>query len=75
MSKQLQKLHKRKVARAKMNKKVSEPDVRTPEQIKAARDASRPAGGHGAAMNLGGSAPTSRGNRPSSAGAGAKTDA
>jgi hypothetical protein len=45
MDKRLQKRHKRQVARAKENVKVSEPDVRTPEELKAARDASRPAGG------------------------------
>ena len=38
----LLKKHKRKVARAKGRNKVSEPDVRTPEQLKKARDASRP---------------------------------
>jgi hypothetical protein len=41
MNKRLDKLHKRKVARARERVKVSEPDVRTPEQIKAAREASR----------------------------------
>jgi hypothetical protein len=44
LTKILEKRHKRKVARAKARVKVSEPDVRTPEQIKAAREASRPAG-------------------------------
>ena len=42
MSKRLAKLHKRKVARARAQVRVSEPDVRTPEQIAAAREASRP---------------------------------
>ena len=42
MDKRLAKRHKRQVTRAKENVKVSEPDVRTPEQIAAARDASRP---------------------------------
>jgi hypothetical protein len=42
MDKRLAKRHKRHVARAKQHLKVSEPDVRTPEQIKAAREASRP---------------------------------
>jgi hypothetical protein len=40
----LLKRHKRQVARAKERVKVSEPDLRTPEQIKAAREASRPFG-------------------------------
>ena len=44
MDKRLQKRHKRQVARAKEHVKVSEPDVRTPEELKAARDASRPTG-------------------------------
>ncbi len=42
MDKRLAKRHKRQVARAKMNVKTSEPDLRTPEQIKADREASRP---------------------------------
>jgi hypothetical protein len=41
MDKRLAKRHKRQVARAKENIKLSEPDVRTPEQIAAAREASR----------------------------------
>jgi len=42
MDKRLAKRHKRQVARARQNVKLSEPDVRTPEQITAARAASRP---------------------------------
>jgi hypothetical protein len=42
MDKRLAKRHKREVARAKEKRKLSEPDVRTPEQIEAARKASRP---------------------------------
>lgn len=45
MSKHLLKRHKRQVARAKLRIQVSEPDVRTQEEIKAAREASRPADG------------------------------
>ena len=37
MDKRLAKRHKRQVARARQNVRVSEPDVRTPEQIAAAR--------------------------------------
>jgi hypothetical protein len=44
MDRRLQKRHKRQVARAKERVKLSEPDVRTPEQVKAAQEASRPAG-------------------------------
>lgn len=42
MSQRLLKRHKRKVLRAKERGKLTEPDVRTPAQIKAAREESRP---------------------------------
>jgi hypothetical protein len=42
MDKRLAKRHKRQVARARERVKLSEPDVRTQEQIEAAREASRP---------------------------------
>ena len=41
MNKRLLKRHKRQVARAKERVKLSEPDVRTPEQLATAREASR----------------------------------
>ena len=41
MNKRIEKRHKRSVARAKAHVKLSEPDVRTPEQIAAAKEASR----------------------------------
>jgi hypothetical protein len=41
MDARLAKRHKRQVSRAKQRVRLSEPDIRTPEQIKAARDASR----------------------------------
>jgi hypothetical protein len=41
MNKRLEKRHKRQVARAKQRVKVSEPDLRTTEQLAAAREASR----------------------------------
>jgi len=44
MDKRLAKRHKRQTSRAKERVKLSEPDLRTPEQIKAAREAGRPAG-------------------------------
>jgi hypothetical protein len=47
MDKRLAKRHKRQVARAKLHSKKSEPDVRTHEQIEAAREASRPESGRG----------------------------
>ncbi len=44
MNKRLLKRHKRQVSRAKAQVKLSEPDLRTPEQVRAAREASRPGG-------------------------------
>jgi hypothetical protein len=41
MNKRLEKRHKRQVLRARQRVKVSEPDVRTPEQVSAAREVSR----------------------------------
>lgn len=62
MDKRLEKRHKRQVARAKLHAKVSLPDVRTPEEIRAARDASRPKTGLMHFSNAGG------GNAPVGAG-------
>ena len=45
MNKRLLKRHKRQVSRAKERVKVSEPDVRTPEQLSAAREVSRSVAG------------------------------
>jgi hypothetical protein len=45
MDKRLQKRHKRQVSRAKERVRLSAPDLRTPEQLRAAREASQPAGG------------------------------
>jgi hypothetical protein len=47
MDKRLMKRHKRHVLRARERVRLSEPDVRTPEQLKAAREASRPGGVRG----------------------------
>ena len=44
MDKRLLKRHKRQVSRARQQIKVSEPDLRTPEQVTAAREASRSVG-------------------------------
>jgi hypothetical protein len=41
MNKRLEKRHKRKVLRQGERVKLSQPDVRTPEQLKAARESSR----------------------------------
>jgi len=40
MNKRLEKRHKRKVSRAKERVTLSQPDVRTQEQLKAARESS-----------------------------------
>jgi hypothetical protein len=45
MNKRLLKRHERQVSRAKGRVRLSEADVRTPEQLQAARVASRPPGG------------------------------
>jgi len=45
MNKRLLKRHKRQVARARERVKLSEPDLRTPEQLKAAREARHTAAG------------------------------
>ena len=74
MDRRLMKRHKRQVSRAKEHKEVSEPDVRTPEQIKAAREASRaPDGrsGGSAVRNVG--APVRAGHTQGT-GSSAKTD-
>jgi hypothetical protein len=44
MNKRLLKRHKRQVSRARQHVKVSEPDLRTPEQVAAAREVSRSVG-------------------------------
>jgi len=41
MNKRLLKRHKRQVSRARQHVKVSEPDLRTPAQVAAAREQSR----------------------------------
>jgi hypothetical protein len=40
VDKRVEKRHKRQVSRAKKKVRLSEPDLRTPEQIEAAREAS-----------------------------------
>jgi hypothetical protein len=42
MDKRIAKRHKRQVSRARQKVKLSEPDVRTREQVRDAREASRP---------------------------------
>jgi len=47
MNKRLEKRHKRKVSRKSKRLRQSQPDVRTPEQLRAAREASRSITGRG----------------------------
>jgi hypothetical protein len=74
MDKRLAKRHKRQVARKKEHVKLSEPDVRTPEEIKAAREASRPAAGHSTDLNSSGPVQSFRGGKAPGTGSAAKTD-
>jgi hypothetical protein len=73
MDKRLAKRHKRQVARAKERVQVSEPDVRTPEEIEAAREASRPDPSRGLNPAARGGAQPVRSNRSTSTGSAAKT--
>ncbi|HEY3739569.1 MAG TPA: hypothetical protein VGL53_06985 [Bryobacteraceae bacterium] len=77
MDKRLAKRHKRQVDRAKANVKISEPDVRTPEEIAAAREASRPAAAArgGLQGNFAGGAHSSKGHGVSAAHSASKSDA
>lgn len=74
MDKRLAKRHKRQVSRAKARVRISEPDLRTEEQIKAAREASRPIGGRGSESNMRTSAPSFRNSQSPGTGSAAKTD-
>jgi hypothetical protein len=47
MNKRLEKRHKRQVSRTRGRVKTSTPDLRTPEQLRAVRQASRALVGHG----------------------------
>ena len=74
MDKRLQKRHKRQVARAKANVKLSEPDMRTPEQVKADREASRPKTGLMHDAKTSGTPRPSAGGHSMSRGGASKTD-
>jgi hypothetical protein len=74
MDKRLAKRHKRQVARAKMNVKLSEPDLRTHEQIEAAREASRPDAGRSNKLNVATASRPFRNSPASATGSAAKTD-
>ena len=75
MNKRLLKRHKRQVLRAKERVKLSEPDLRTPEQLRAAREASRPAGGRRNGPHTHYSTPSIRNHPGPTAGSPAKADA
>lgn len=75
MNKRLEKLHKRKVARAKAKVSLSEADLRTPEQIAAAREASRPAGLRRGGPEAHYAAPSVRNHGGRAASSAAKADA
>ena len=74
MDKRLAKRHKRQVARAESKKRISEPDVRTPEQIEAAREASRPDLSRGNGPKIAASTRSFRNSRATSTGSAAKSD-
>jgi len=73
MDKRLAKRYKREVARAKDKVKLSEPDVRTPEQIEAARQASRPDTKRDTNSNVQATGRSFRNNAATSTGSAAKT--
>jgi hypothetical protein len=75
MDKRIEKRHKRQVARAKKKVKLSEPDVRTHEQIEAAREASRANSNPGNNKpKVAGSSGSFRNNFATGTGSAAKTD-
>ena len=74
MDKRLAKRHKRQVERAKEKVKLSEPDVRTPEQIEAAREASRAEVSRVNQPKVAASGRSFRNRLATSTGSGAKTD-
>jgi hypothetical protein len=74
MDKRLAKRYKRQVARAKEHVKLSEPDVRTPEQIEAAKEASRPDTSRGNVAKVAATGRSFRNRLATATGSGAKTD-
>ena len=73
MDKRLLKRHQRQVLRAKARVRLSEPDVRTPDQIKAAREASRSADDRRKGPNMRHSAPAFQNSPARPTGSAAKT--
>ena len=74
MDKRLEKRHKRQVARAKKKVRLSEPDVRTREQIEAAKEASRPDTSRGNKPRVAASSGSFRNTFTATTGSAAKTD-
>jgi hypothetical protein len=74
MNKRLEKRHKRQVARARERVKVSEPDVRTPEERRAAQEASRPAASRGNDLGAHYNTPAVRSHAGPTSGSKAKAD-
>jgi hypothetical protein len=74
MDKRAEKRHKRQVARAKQKVKLSEPDVRTHEQIEAAREASRANANSGNKPKVSAPGGSFRNNFATGTGSAAKTD-
>jgi hypothetical protein len=74
MDKRIEKRHKRQVARAKKKVRLSEPDVRTHEQIEAAREASRANANLGNKPQIAGARGATRNNFATGTGSAAKTD-
>ena len=74
MNKRLLKRHKRQVARAKERVKLSKPDLRTPEQLKAAREVSRSIAGRSTDPHAYYSTPSIRTHTGPPADSAAKTD-
>jgi hypothetical protein len=75
LNKRLLKRHKRQVARAKEHVKLSEPDLRTPEEISAAREAGRSAGGRRGGLPEPSALPSLRRHAGAAAHSPAKADA
>jgi predicted Zn-dependent protease len=75
MDKRLAKRHKRQVSREKSKVRLSEPDVRTPEQIEAAKEASRHESARGNQPKVMVSGQSFRNTLATSTGSAAKTGA
>jgi len=75
LNKRLLKRHKRQVARAKEHVKLSEPDLRTPEQITAAREAGRSSGARRGGSQAPSAVPSLRNHAGAAAHSPAKADA